>query len=175
MTDEHLRYPIGKFEVPLTYTPEDIRNWIKIIDELPGKLRIAVGQLTVQQLDTPYREGGWTIRQVIHHIADSHMNAFIRFNWTLTEDNPTIKAYLEAEWARQPDHQMPVEPSLKILEGLHQRLVKLLSSFTDKELNRTFIHPQTNDTISLKRLIALYAWHSRHHLAHVTETVKKFG
>jgi hypothetical protein len=172
--DEQLKYPIGKFIVPVTYTNEDIRGWINDIKELPGKLRQTIITLNETQLDTPYRPGGWTLRQVVHHIADSHLNAMIRFKWALTEDKPTIKAYKQSDWALLPDYRLPVEPSLKLLEGLHQRLVALFESFTEDDWDRSFIHPETGATITLKRNLALYAWHSKHHLAHITETVKRF-
>lgn len=172
--DEQLKYPIGKFIVPVTYTNEDIRGWINDIKELPGKLRQTIITLNETQLDTPYRPGGWTLRQVVHHVADSHLNAMIRFKWALTEDQPTIKAYKQSDWALLPDYRLPVEPSLKLLEGLHQRLVALFESFTEDDWDRSFIHPETGATITLKRNLALYAWHSKHHLAHITETMKGF-
>jgi hypothetical protein len=172
--DEQLKYPIGKFIVPVTYTNEDIRGWINDIKELPGKLRQTIITLNETQLDTPYRPGGWTLRQVVHHVADSHLNAMIRFKWALTEDQPTIKAYKQSDWALLPDYRLPVEPSLKLLEGLHQRLVALFESFTEDDWDRSFIHPETGATITLKRNLALYAWHSKHHLAHITETMKRF-
>jgi hypothetical protein len=171
MTDEQLRYPIGKFSAPVSYTAEDMQQWIGTIKTLPGKVRHAIIGLNEKQLDTRYRTGGWTIRQVIHHLADSHMNSIIRFKWALTEDNPTIKAYHEADWALLPDYQLPVEPSLKMLEGIHQRLVALFDSFTEDQWNRTFIHPEHGNTVTLKRNLALYAWHSKHHLAHIVNTV----
>lgn len=174
MTDEQLRYPIGKFTVPVTYTSEDIRKWINDIKVLPGKVRHAIIKLNETQLDTPYRPGGWTLRQVVHHMADSHMNSLIRFKWTLTEDRPTIKAYQEKDWAMLADSRLPVEPSLKMLEGIHQRLVALFESFTEDEWDRAFIHPESGATITLKRNLALYSWHGRHHLAHITETIKRF-
>jgi hypothetical protein len=172
--DEQLKYPIGKFIVPVTYTNEDIRGWINDIKELPGKLRQTIITLNETQLDTPYRPGGWTLRQVVHHVADSHLNAMIRFKWALTEDQPTIKAYKQSDWALLPDYRLPVEPSLKLLEGLHQRLVALFESFTEDDWDRSFIHPETGATITLKRNLALYSWHSKHHLAHITETMKRF-
>jgi hypothetical protein len=174
MTDEQLQYPIGKFKPPVSYTSEDIRKMINTIREFPGRLRQAIIGLNEQQLDTPYRTGGWTLRQVVHHVADSHMNSLMRFKWALTEENPTIKPYEEADWALLPDYRLPVEPSLKILEGLHQHWVALLEGFTDKEWSRTFLHPASGETMQLKKALALYAWHSKHHLAHITETVKNF-
>jgi uncharacterized damage-inducible protein DinB len=174
MTDEQMRYPIGKFVPPVTYINEDIIRWIDEIHTLPGRIRNAILTLTDAQLDTQYRTGGWTLRQVVHHVADSHMNSLMRFKLALTEDNPTIKPYDEAGWAIQPDYRLPVEPSLKMLEGIHQHMVALFESFTENECNRTFIHPATGSIIPLKKNLALYAWHGNHHLAHLTETIKKF-
>jgi len=174
MTDEQQKYPIGKFKAPVSYTQEDIRTWITIIKEFPGRLRHAIIALNEKQLDTPYRLGGWTLRQVVHHVADSHMNSLMRFKWALTEENTTIKPYDEADWALLPDYRLPVEPSLKILEGIHQRWAALLESFTEDEWNRTFVNPESGNTLQLKKALALYAWHSKHHLAHVTETIKTF-
>lgn len=174
MTDEQMKYPIGKFVPPASYTNEDLHLWINTIKTFPGKLRQAIISLSENQLDTPYRTGGWTIRQVVHHVADSHMNSILRFKWALTENNPTIKPYEEADWALLSDYRMPVEPSLRLLEGLHMRWVTLLESLTEDEWNRTFVHPQSGDTTSLKKAAGMYAWHSEHHLAHVTETIRKF-
>jgi len=174
LTNEQLRYPTGKFKPPVSYTNEDLRTWITTIKEFPGKLRHATMGLNEKQLDTPYRTGGWTLRQVVHHVADSHMNSLLRFKWALTEENPTIKPYEEADWALLSDYRMPVEPSLRIIEGLHQRWVSMLETFTEDEWNRTFVHPANGATMQLKKALALYAWHSKHHLAHVTETVKTF-
>jgi uncharacterized damage-inducible protein DinB len=174
MRDEQIRYPIGKFIPPVTYISEDINRWIDEIHTLPGRIRNAIITLTDAQLDTQYRTGGWTLRQVVHHVADSHMNSLTRFKLALTEDNPTIKPYDEAGWAIQPDYRLPVEPSLKMLEGIHQHMVALFESFTENEWNRTFIHPATGSITPLKKNLALYAWHGNHHLAHLTETIKKF-
>jgi len=174
MTDEQMQYPIGKFKAPVSYTTEDIRKWTATIRELPGRLRQAIITLNEKQLDTPYRTGGWTLRQVVHHVADSHMNSLTRFKLALTEENPKIKPYEEADWALLPDYRLPVEPSLKMLEGIHLRWVALLEALTEEQLNRTFLHPESGEAIQLKKALALYAWHSKHHLAHVTETVKKF-
>jgi hypothetical protein len=174
LTDDVLRYPTGRFKAPASYTQEDLRSWIATIKEFPGRMRHAVMSLSEHQLNTPYRLGGWTLRQVVHHCADSHMNSVMRFKWALTEDAPTIKPYEEADWALLPDYRMPVEPSLRILEGLHQRWVALLESFTEDEWNRTFTNPESGSTMQLKRALALYAWHCKHHLAHITETIKTF-
>ncbi|MEO6524147.1 MAG: YfiT family bacillithiol transferase [Mucilaginibacter sp.] len=162
-----LKYPIGKFTPPTSYTEQQMLAWIDDIRSLPGKVRNAVMPLTEAQLDTPYRPGGWTIRQVVHHIADSHINAFIRLKWTLTEDNPTIKPYEEADWALLPDYKLPVEPSLRMLEGLHLRFVAILESLNDDQWDRTFVHPASGETIPLRKLLGLYAWHGNHHLAHI--------
>jgi len=175
MTDEQMKYPIGKFTPPASYTTDDLRHWTNDIKVLPGMLRQAVISLNEKQLDTQYRTGGWTLRQVVHHLADSHMNALIRFKLALTEDNPTIKPYEEADWALLSDYHLPVESSLRILEGIHIRWVALLESFTENEWNRTFIHPASGETVSLKKNLGIYSWHGKHHLAHITETVKKFA
>ncbi|HEY0246445.1 MAG TPA: putative metal-dependent hydrolase [Mucilaginibacter sp.] len=174
MTEEELKYPIGKFTPPASYPIEDIRNWIKEIEIFPGLLRHTIMNLNESQLDTPYRPGGWTLRQVVHHLADSHMNSLIRFKWTLTEENTTIKAYHQVNFALLPDYRLPVESSLKILEGVHQHMVALFQSFTEKEWALAFIHPETGASISLKRNLAQYAWHGKHHLAHITNTIKAF-
>jgi hypothetical protein len=173
-TDTSLQYPIGKFTPPATYTDEEMRGWINDIKELPGKVRAAVIGLTEDQLDTPYRPGGWTIRQVVHHIADSHMNSLIRFKWTMTEDSPTIKAYHEDLWAKLADYKLPVEPSLQMLDGIHIRLVTLFESFTEANWELHFVHPETGKDVQLKRNLALYSWHSRHHLGHITQTIARF-
>lgn len=177
MTEEQLnllRYPIGKFNIPTGYTDAAIQSWKNDIKELPTLLRQAVAGLSDEQLATPYRPGGWTIRQVVHHVADSHLNSIIRFKWALTEENPTIKAYHEAEWAKLADYDLPLEPSLSMLDGIHARLTALFDGLTDEQWNRAFIHPESGTTILLKRNLALYAWHGKHHLAHITQTVKKF-
>ncbi|MCC8409654.1 putative metal-dependent hydrolase [Mucilaginibacter sp. UR6-1] len=175
LTDEQMRYPIGKFQPPASYTDDDLYRWMNDIRMLPGQLRQAVIGLNDDDLNTPYRQGGWTLRQVVHHVADSHMNSITRIKLALTEDNPTIKPYEEAYWALQADYHLPVEPSLKMLEGIHQRMIALFESFTENEWERTFIHPETGATNSLKKTLATYSWHGRHHLAHITETRKKYG
>jgi len=162
-----LKYPIGKFTPPSSYTEQQMLVWLDNIRTLPGKVHNAVMALTEAQLDTPYRPGGWTIRQVVHHIADSHINAFVRLKWALTENNPTIKPYHEADWALLPDYKLPVEPTLRMLEGLHLRFVTILENLDDEQWDRTFIHPDSGETIPLRRLLGLYAWHGNHHLAHI--------
>jgi len=173
-TEEQLRFPIGKFQAPASYTQADLRDWIEQIRTLPVRLRQAVIGLTEEQLNTPYRPGGWTLKQVVHHVADSHMNSLLRFKLALTEENPTIKPYQQADWALLPDYRLPVESSLKMLEGIHQHMVALFETFTEKECDKTYRHPEAKDDVPLKRAIAMYAWHGNHHLAHITETTRQF-
>jgi hypothetical protein len=173
-TVDPLQYPIGKFNIPATYDKKGLQGWINDIKELPAKVRQAVTGLTDEQLDTPYRPGGWTIRQVVHHIADSHMNSLIRFKWTLTEDAPTIKPYDEKGWALQADYKLPVEPSLKMLEGIHVHMVTLFESFTDTQWHLYFTHPESGANLTLKRTLATYSWHGKHHLAHITNAIATF-
>lgn len=168
MTDISLSYPIGKFSAPKSYSPQIISEYIQQIESLPQRLNIVVEGLTDQQLDTPYRPEGWTVRQVVHHLADSHMNAFIRIKLALTEDTPTIKAYEEQLWAELPDTKnVPIQYSLAILKGLHNRWTALLKSLTPEQLKRTFLHPVSGIN-HLEKAIGLYAWHGNHHLAHIT-------
>jgi uncharacterized damage-inducible protein DinB len=163
-----LRYPIGKFNFPDAVSADDRARFITEIAEAPLKLREAVKGLDDAQLNTPYRPGGWTIRQLVHHVPDSHMNSYVRFRWTLTEEQPTVKPYLEDRWAELPDARTaPVEVSLRLLESLHSRWLGLLRSLTEEDWKRTFRHPDLG-LISLDKNAALYAWHGRHHVAHVT-------
>jgi uncharacterized damage-inducible protein DinB len=169
------RYPIGRFDKNINVTKEMQSDFIKTIVEIPAQLRKEVEGLSKQQLDTPYREGGWTIRQVIHHIPDSHLNAYVRFKLALTEDNPQIKTYEEHLWAELPDtFNTPTEVSLQLLHSVHTRWVFLLNALSDKQFERTFQHPDWGN-ITLSRTLALYAWHSKHHLAHITELKKKMS
>ena len=165
---EQLRYPIGKFIPKDSYTNEELTQLIGAIDALPLELEKCVGNFTTSQLDTPYREGGWTVRQLIHHLADSHMNAYVRFKWTLTEITPVIKAYDEKSWAETKEVQSDPSLSLVLLKALHSKWVVLMKGLTAKELQLCFIHPETKKEIKLERMIGLYAWHSQHHLAHIT-------
>jgi hypothetical protein len=162
------RYPIGKFEPKENYTKDDVLANIERIRTLPDRLEKAVHGFSTTQLDTPYREGGWTVRQVIHHMADSHMNAYIRFKWTLTENTPTIKAYLEKLWAETPETKANPGLSIALLKALHAKWEVLLMSLSVEDLHKQFIHPETKIQVPLDRLIALYAWHGEHHLAHIT-------
>jgi len=159
------RFPIGKFDADdLTTRVEHILT----ITNLPMRIAEAVSGLTDEQLDTPYREGGWTVRQTVHHVADSHINSFCRCKLALTEDDPpTIRPYYEDRWADLPDSNLPVEVSLKIIEGVHQRWTRMLKTMTDADFEREFIHPETGPW-KLEKALAMYAWHSRHHTAHIT-------
>ncbi len=162
------RYPVGRFEAPASIPAADRENFIREIEALPERLRAAVSGLSDDRLDTPYREEGWTVRQVVHHVADSHMNSFIRFKLALTEPSPVIKPYDEAKWAELPDVAgLPVELSLGLLDGLHKRWVVLLRSMSEDQYQRTFLHPELGE-MRLDVNLALYAWHSRHHTAHIT-------
>lgn len=160
-------YPIGKFQFEGQMTKSIIENWIHDIEKLPGLLREAVIDLNDAQLDTPYRPGGWTVRQVVHHVADSHLNAYGRFKLALTEDKPIIKPYDQEKWAELPDSKLPVTISLSLLDALHMRWVELLSTLTPSDIEKTFIHPESGE-VSVGKNIGIYAWHGRHHLAHIT-------
>ncbi len=177
MTDiEILRYPVGKFSAPTNISMEDINQWISTLENLPQLVRIAVKGLDDAQLDTPYRQSGWTIRQVVHHLPDSHMNAYIRFKLALTEDNPTIRPYIEDRWAELPDGKSaPIANSLDMLESIHKRWVMVLRNMNAADFKRTFYHPENKVTRTLELNLALYEWHCRHHLAHITELKKRMG
>jgi uncharacterized damage-inducible protein DinB len=165
---ESKQYPIGKFSFDKDATTAKRSAWIRDIAEMPGKLRLAVKGLSAAQLDTPYREGGWTVRQVVHHLADSHMNSFVRFKLALSETSPTIKPYSQAAWAETADVSgVDIAHSLALLEGLHARWVILLSSLTPEDYQRTFNHPESGLN-TLDRALQAYAWHGRHHVAHIT-------
>jgi hypothetical protein len=161
-----LRYPVGKFAWPETLSRDELDAAIAEIAALPAQLRAAVKGLSPEQLDTPYRDGGWTVRQVAHHVPDSHLNSYVRFKLALTEDEPVIKPYDEAAWARLADSMAAIEPSLKLLEALHDRWVTLMRGMSNAEWQRRFTHPERGP-MRLDITAALYAWHSRHHLAHV--------
>jgi hypothetical protein len=166
-----LRYPIGKFDPSQTHRTRNIAA----IAGLPSALREAVAGLSEEQLDRPYREGGWTVRQLVHHVADSHINAYVRIRLALTEDWPTIKPYEEAEWAKLEDARtLPVEVSLALLEALHRRWVVLLESLTEANWTQGYVHPESGRE-KLETVAAIYSWHSRHHVAHVTELRKRMG
>ena len=170
---EKLKYPIGKFITPTEYSPEYISNKIQEIESFPERLKKAITHLTDQQLDTPYRPNGWTVRQVIHHFAESHMNCFIRIKWALTENNPVIKAYDEVLWSELSDNlKMPISPSLNLLEGLHTRLAFIMRNLSPDDLEKALIHPENNSEYRIKQIIGTYAWHGNHHLAHITNLKK---
>ena len=169
---EKLKYPIGKFQVDGIINKTQIEEWIKQIEVLPAKLRDAVKNLTKEQLNTPYRPGGWAVRQVVHHVADSHLNAYIRFKLALTEDKPVIKPYDEKRWGELPDYQLGVEEPLVFLDSLHKRWVNLLTHLSEMDLEKEFLHPESG-TKNLKETIGHYAWHGNHHLAHITSLKKE--
>ncbi|MGG0718490.1 YfiT family bacillithiol transferase [Robertmurraya massiliosenegalensis] len=161
------RFPIGKFNFNEEMTAERITDCIEEIEELPRLLREVLLYVTEEQLNTPYRKGGWTVRQVVHHLADSHMNAYIRLKLALTEDKPMIKPYDQDSWAELSDSNEPIDVSLNLLESLHHRFVVLLRSLSFDELNRVFIHPELGE-VSIGKNIGLYSWHGKHHLAHIS-------
>jgi len=168
MDTPDLRYPVGKFKFPETVSLDDRNRFVDEIAGTPARLKAAVAGLSAEQLDTPYRPGGWTVRQLVHHVPESHMNSYIRYKWALTEDEPTIKAYFEDRWAELSDARTsPIEPSLALLESLHQRWITLLRGLTEEDWKRTFRHPDLG-LIRLDQNAALYAWHGPHHVAHIT-------
>jgi hypothetical protein len=170
-----LRFPIGPEIVPINATAEQRAQWIEEIAQTPAALRAAVAGLSDAQLNTPYREGGWTVRQVLHHLPDSHIHAWVRMKWALTEDEPLVKAYDERKYSELEDyHVTPVEVSLQLLESLHARWVGLLQSLGPGEFSRVFLH-QEKGAVRLEQQIASYAWHGRHHVAHITELRKRKG
>ena len=170
-----VRYPIGRFTPDTNPTPETRARHIEAISGLPARIHQAVAGLNCTQLNTPYRDGGWTSRQVVHHIADSHLNAYIRFKLAMTEDNPTIKPYKEAAWAQLKDTELtPVETSLALLDSLHSRWMILLHSFKASDFQRKFVHPESGPH-DLDWLLGLYSWHGNHHLAHITGLRERMG
>lgn len=166
---DQLRYPIGKFTFPKIFEKSQVEHWINEIETFPPHLHKAVKGLDDEQLDTPYRPGGWTVRQVVHHLADSHTNAYVRFKLALTEDAPAIKPYFEDRWAETPDsRELDIAVSLHLIDALHKRLDFLMRKMTDEDWQRLFFHPEHNKQIPLYRMAALYAWHGKHHVAHIT-------
>jgi len=173
MTD--LRYPVGKFQYDAPPSESQKHMYIDEIAQAPSRLRASIGGLSDSQLDTPYRPEGWTVRQVTHHVPDSHLNAYIRFKLALTEDEPTIKVYAEDRWARLQDTTVtPVDVSLTLLDSLHDRWVRLLRSLQSEDWKRSFRHPEMG-LVSLERNLAMYAWHGRHHVAHITSLRERNG
>jgi DinB superfamily len=168
------RYPIGRFVAPAESSAKERAEQLNALHELPAQLRAAVEGLTQAQMDAAYREGGWTVRQVVHHVADSHMNSYVRFKLALTEDWPTIKPYDEGAWAKLADSNLPLEISLLLIEGLHARWVALLESLNEAGFARGYVHPKLGRQ-TLSTALALYAWHGRHHTAHITVLRARMG
>lgn len=171
---EDLSFPIGKYDKNLEISSELRKQFISEIADLPNNLRESVKNLNDEQLDTPYRPDGWTIRQVVHHVGDSHMNSFIRFKLALTEDNPTIRPYAEDLWAQTAEYKLPVDVSLDLIDAVHQRWTTLLESMSDEHFARTLTHPETG-AWTLENQLGLYAWHGKHHAAHITNLKKRNG
>ena len=170
-----LRYPVGQFSFAGTLSPEERAALIKQIELAPINMRAAVDGLSNEQLDTPYRPGGWTPRQVVHHVSESHMNGYIRFKLAMTEDEPTIKPYFEDRWAQLQDARVsPIESSLSLLDALHRPWVWFLRSLKNEDFDRRFQHPELG-LVTLNRNVALYAWHGRHHVAHITTLRERMG
>jgi len=165
--DEALQYPIGRLQVKESYSPEEIRALIATIEGAPAQIEALAATLSAKQLDTPYRPGGWTARQVIHHLADSHLNAYIRLKWTLTESTPTIKAYDEKAWAETAEVKGDPQVSIALLKTLHAKWATLLHRLTAEDLKKQFLHPETGKHVLIERQIATYAWHGQHHLGHL--------
>jgi len=173
---EDLRYPIGHFVAPDTITDGQIADWIAILEHLPDRFAKMVTPLTQDQLETPYRPDGWTVRQVIHHVSDSHHHSYIRFKWALTEDKPVIKPYLEKEWASIFDSKTaPIDLSLRHLAAVHAKLVYLLKGLSREDLRQSFIHPEGNQETTLEENIGRYAWHGSHHFAHIQNLIIRKG
>ena len=169
------RYPIGRFAAVTPLSADMRAAAIEDIGALPRRVREAVDGLNGAQLDTPYRDGGWTVRQVVHHLADSHMNGYIRVKLALTEENPTIKPYDENAWAPLPDMALPADVSLRLLDALHQRWMALYEGMAPAQFDRTFFHPEMGKSLTLGDHLQLYSWHSRHHVAHITELRRRRG
>lgn len=172
---DDFRYPIGLYEPPDPITNADRMRWVQQITMLPTELQAAVSGLSAAQLDTPYRPGGWTVRQTVHHVGDSHLNALARFKLALTEDTPTIKPYAEARWAELADYALPVEVSLRFIAALHARWAHLLRHTSDGDFDRTLYHPEAEQTMTLNWALGQYAWHGRHHVAHITRLREREG
>jgi hypothetical protein len=173
---DFLRYPIGRFKPADDVSTDQVSAWISELEKFPFRLAQVASVLSDDQLDTPYRPDGWTLRQVVHHLADSHMNAYVRFKLAMTEENPVIKPYLENRWAEcEEARNAPIDLSLPLLTALHKRWTVFLHTLTPEDLNRTFLHPEQNKIYVLKNVLGLYVWHGNHHLAHITETIKRNG
>jgi hypothetical protein len=169
---EALRFPIGKYKEPARFDRREVETGIEEISALPGRVRAIVAGLGDADLDKCYRPGGWSVRQVVYHLADSHTHIYIRFKWTLTEAEPTIKPYDEARWAELPDAKGPVGIALDGLESMHARWIALMRTMSDADFRKGFIHPETGGRMTLFERVACYAWHGRHHLAHIDLALK---
>jgi uncharacterized damage-inducible protein DinB len=173
---ENLRYPVGRLDLDTPISEADHTRLIEAIASTPGNLRQAVSGLSAEQMATPYREGGWTVSQLVHHVAESHMQAYSRCKFALTEEKPIIKPYDEAKWAETPDvAATPAEVSLSLLEALQERWVNLLRGLSDEQMQRAFFHPEHGRLITIERMLDMYAWHGRHHVAHVTKLRDRNG
>ncbi len=172
---EQFKYPIGKY-VEQSFSEKLLEEWLADIQSLPQHIEHAVTNLDDYQLSTPYREGGWTLKQLVHHVADSHMNAYIRFKLALTEDNPTIKPYNQDAWSKMPDTQnLPVNLSVTLLHALHRRWHEILVHNSREQWDRTVVHPEHNRQMTLWYLLGMYAWHGRHHVAHIRSLRERMG
>lgn len=173
---EKLKYPIGHFECPIEISGEMITSWIEVLEKFPEKLTALVDSYSRQQLETPYREGGWTVRQVIHHVADSHHHSYTRFKWALTENSPLIKAYDEKDWSNLVDaSSAPIELSLRYITALHAKLVYMLNCLSAEDFQKSYIHPNGHVNVSVAANIGKYAWHSNHHFAHIQNLAQRMG
>lgn len=172
---EQLKYPIGKNVYPKQITKHHIKEWIEVLERFPKQLENLIKNLNDQQLDTPYRLKGWSVRQVIHHLSDSHHHSYIRFKWAMTEDNPTIKAYDELAWSELHDYSAPIENSLLHLKAVHAKLICFVKGLSSQDLERTFVHPDGNKSVTLKENLGMYAWHSQHHYAHIERLMVREG
>ena len=173
---EALKYPIGIFDCPTTISSQTLDAWISILEHFPNRLRALVEGLSETQLNTPYRPGGWNLRQVIHHLYDSHHNSYTRFKWALSENTPLIKAYNEADWATSSDYiKAPIDLSLKAITSLHAKLVFLLKGLSADDFQKEFIHPEKKEKVSLAENTGIYAWHCNHHYAHIENLLKREG
>jgi len=173
-TQEILQYPIGRFVWPMDVTDAEVRHAVHTLETFPGKIRHAVEGREEAAMDTPYRTGGWTIRQVIHHCADSHMNAYTRFKLALTEDTPIIKPYDQSAWGELPDNRLPVSISLDLIDALHQRWTGLLNTLSSADWDRRFLHPEYEKSLTLRQVVMNYGWHCEHHLAHVLGALSRY-
>ncbi|MFD1063919.1 YfiT family bacillithiol transferase [Winogradskyella litorisediminis] len=170
-----LKYPIGTFSAPKTISKSNLKNWISDIEAFPKSIEDITKNLNEVELNYNYRPEGWTIKQVVHHCADSHINSIVRFKLALTEDTPTIRPYFEDRWATLVDYEDDINSAIQILKGVHHKLDTLLRNFTEDDLKRTFIHPEHGQSFTLAETIGTYAWHSNHHLAHIKQALKYKG